>query len=203
MPNVGGAALLEITANVVVTVSIWLAARNDVRTWPTGVAGCSLFTIVFLRNQLYADATLQLFFIVTSLIGWWQWFHPPRPTSTGERPVTNARPRTIVWMAIAAVAATGTYGWLLHRFTDAYRPYLDAAVLALSVIAQSLQMQRKIETWPFWLGVNTLSVVLFASRGLLLTAALYAAYWLNAWYGWWRWDKARMGKITATRTLST
>jgi nicotinamide mononucleotide transporter len=75
---------------------------------------------------------------------------------------------------------------------------MDAAVLALSVIAQCLQMQRKLETWPFWLGVNTLSVGLFASRGLLLTAALYAAYWVNAWYGWWRWQKARTQLLAAT-----
>jgi nicotinamide mononucleotide transporter len=81
------------------------------------------------------------------------------------------------------------YGWLLHRFTNAYLPYIDSAVLSLSVISQCLLMRRKLETWPFWLAVNTVSVALFASRGLLLTAALYAGYWLNAWYGWWRWHR--------------
>jgi len=182
---------LEIAANAVITVSIWLAARNHVYTWPTGILGCALFSVVFLSNQLYADATLQLFFIATSIIGWWQWFHPALPSATGQRPITKARPQTIVWMVIAGIAVTVSYGWLLHKFTNAFMPYMDAAVLALSVIAQCLQMQRKIETWPFWLGVNTLSVGLFASRGLLLTAALYAAYWLNAWYGWWRWQKER------------
>ena len=174
-----------------ITVSIWLAARNHVYTWPTGIFGCALFSVVFLSNQLYADATLQLFFIATSIIGWWQWFHPVLPSTTGQRPITKARPQTIVWMVIAGIAVTVSYGWLLHKFTNAFMPYMDAAVLALSVIAQCLQMQRKIETWPFWLGVNTLSVGLFASRGVLLTAALYAAYWLNAWYGWWRWQKER------------
>jgi nicotinamide mononucleotide transporter len=180
---------LEITANAVMTVSIWLAARNSTHTWPTGVAGCVLFGLVFLHNQLYADASLQLFFIATSLIGWWQWFHAGLPTRARERPITMARPRTISWMTVAAIAVTGGYGWLLHRFTDAYLPYIDSAVLALSVIAQCLLMQRKIETWPFWLAVNTLSVALFASRGLLLTAALYSLYWVNAFYGWWRWRK--------------
>ena len=71
-------------------------------------------------------------------------------------------------------------------------PYMDAAVLALSVIAQCLQMQRKIKNLTLlgsaWI---PLSVGLFASRGLSLTAALYAAYWVNAWYGWWRWRKER------------
>ena len=182
---------LEIAANAVITVSIWLAARNHVYTWPTGIVGCALFSVVFLSNQLYADATLQLFFIATSIIGWWQWFHPALPSTTGQRPITKARPQTTIWMVNAGIAVTVSYGWLLHKFTNAFMPYMDAAVLALRVIAQCMQMQRKIENSPFWLGVKKLSVGLFASRGLLLTAALYAAYWLNAWYGWWRWQKER------------
>jgi len=180
---------LEIAANAVVTVSIWLAARNHAATWPTGIVGCALFSVVFLHNQLYADATLQLFFISTSVIGWWQWFHPALPNTEGQRPITQAKRETLIWMVIAGIVVASAYGWLLHRFTNAFMPYMDAAVLALSVIAQCLQMQRKIETWPFWLGVNTLSVGLFAYRGLTLTAILYAAYWVNAWYGWWRWRR--------------
>jgi nicotinamide mononucleotide transporter len=178
---------LEIVANAVMALSIWLAARNSVQTWSTGIAGCVLFSLVFVRNQLYADATLQLFFIATSLIGWWQWRHPVAPAPAEERPITKARPRTVGWMTFAATVVTLAYGGLLHRFTNAYLPYVDSSVLALSVIAQCLLMQRKMETWPFWLAVNTISVALFFYRGLLVTAALYAAYWLNAWYGWWRW----------------
>jgi nicotinamide mononucleotide transporter len=180
---------LEIVANAVMTWSIWLAARNNVHTWPTGVAGCVLFSVVFIRNQLYADATLQLFFIATSLIGWWQWLHPVLSAGDNERVITRARPPTIFWLTLGAITVTLSYGWLLHRFTNAYLPYVDSSVLALSVIAQCLLMQRKIETWPFWLAVNTISVALFFSRGLLVTAALYAAYWVNAWHGWWRWKR--------------
>jgi nicotinamide mononucleotide transporter len=182
---------LEIAANTIMALSIGLAARNSVHTWPTGVLGCLLFAIIFVHNQLYADATLQLFFIVTSLVGWWQWLHPAQPVDAVVRPISKARPQTLSWMTLAALAVTLLYGWMLHQFTDAYLPYFDSAVLALSVIAQCLLMQRKVDAWPFWLAVNTISVALFASRGLTLTAALYAAYWINAWYGWWRWDKER------------
>jgi nicotinamide mononucleotide transporter len=187
---------LEIGANAVVTVAIWLAARNHPYTWPTGILGCALFCVVFLRNQLYADATLQLFFIATSVIGWWQWFHPESTTTRGQRPITEAKPQTLGWLGLSGIAVTLLYGWLLHRFTNAFMPYMDAAVLALSVIAQCLQMQRKIETWPFWLAVNTVSIGLYEWRGLRLTAVLYAAYWLNAWYGWWRWRREKDLAVT-------
>jgi nicotinamide mononucleotide transporter len=178
---------LEIAANAVTTLSIWLAARNSRHTWSTGIVGCALFGVQFFRTQLYADATLQAFFLVTSVTGWRQWLHAPAGGARAERPVTRARAATLAWMALAAAVVTIGYGALLHRFTDAYMPYVDAAVLALSVVAQCLLMLRKIENWAFWIAVNTLSVPLFASRGLTLTAVLYAAYWFNAWYGLWRW----------------
>ena len=178
---------LEIAANAVTTLSIWLAARNSRHTWSTGIVGCVLFGVQFFRTQLYADTTLQAFFLVTSVLGWWQWLHAPAGAARAERPITRARAGTLAWMALAAAAVTVGYGALLHRFTDAYMPYVDAAVLALSVVAQCLLMMRKIENWAFWIAVNTLSVPLFASRGLTLTAVLYAAYWFNAWYGLWRW----------------
>ena len=189
---------LEIAANAVTTLSIWLAARNSRHTWSTGIVGCVLFGVQFFRTQLYADATLQAFFLVTSALGWWQWLHAPSGAARTERPVTRARAGTLAWMALAAAVVTVGYGALLHRFTDAYMPYVDAAVLALSVVAQCLLMLRKVENWGFWIAVNTLSVPLFASRGLTLTAVLYAAYWFNAWYGLWRWR----GQMRAAAALA-
>lgn len=97
----------------------------------------------------------------------------------------------------AGIAAVVIYGMLLHRWTNAYAPFIDSAVLVFSVIAQFLLMSRRIETWAFWLLVNTVAVPLYYSRGLHLTAVLYAAYWFNAllsWY-WWR-VQARRAAVT-------
>lgn len=181
---------LEVAANLATTVSILLAARNSLHTWWTGIAGCSLFAVLFGQQRLYADAVLQFFFIVTSALGWWRW--------AGGRggvpmPVTRAPRRELVASLAVAVFVTLAYGTALHHWTDAYAPYPDSAVLGVSVVAQWLLMSRRIETWPAWLMVNTIAVPLFASRGLWLTAGLYAAYWCNAWFGWWRWR--RLGAV--------
>ena len=156
---------LEIAANVLSAASIGLAGRNSVHTWWVGIAGCALFAIVFVRTQLYADATLQVFFIATSAVGWWQ----------------------LLLSVRGGVLGGVAYGSLLHFWTDAYAPFLDSLVLSFSVVAQLLLIQRRLETWPTWLLVNTLAVPLFASRGLYVTAALYAAYWINAIVSWRHW----------------
>ncbi len=176
----------EIAANAITALAIFLAARNSVHTWWLGIIGSLIFIVVFYQAKLYADASLQIFFIVTSMIGWRLWLSR---YSAPEVKIQHADVRTLVWMSVAAALVTAVYGSLLHYFTDAYAPYVDSAVLGFSVMAQFLLMQRRIENWWVWIVVNTLSVLLFASRELYLTAGLYAIYWFNAWYGMWHWSR--------------
>lgn len=177
---------LEIAANAIVAASILLAARNSVHTWWTGMIGCALFALLFFEAKLYADVLLQGFFIAASVYGWWHWL---RGDHGREAPVRRTSLRVLLAAAVVAAAAAAGYGALLHRLTDAYAPFIDSAVLAFSVFAQVLLMQRRVETWPVWIVVNTLAVPLYASRGLELTAVLYAAYWVNAWVGWRLWHR--------------
>ena len=178
--------VLEIAANVFATVSIALAGRNSVHTWWTGILGCALFAWLFFETQLYADVTLQLAFIVTSAAGWRWW---ARGAQGGPAPITHAPGAQLALLGAVSIAAALGYGALLHHFTDAYAPFIDSFVLTLSLLAQLLLVRRQSETWPVWIAVNTFAVPLYASRGLTLTAILYAAYWCNAWYGWWRWRR--------------
>ena len=182
--------ILEVAANAVTTLSIYLAVRNSIHTWWTGIVGALLFLILFYFNQLYADSTLQLFFVTTSLMGWWQWKHFAGKKI--DRPISNTTiPIAVLAIGIAASVAIG-YGWLLKNFTNDFMPYVDATVLAGSVIGQVLLMNRKVESWPVWIMVNSLSIGLYYTRGMHITALLYAAYWVNAWYGWHRWKNVEM-----------
>lgn len=189
-------SLLEISANVLAGASILLAGRNSVHTWWTGIIGCSLFAFVFFGKHLYADTVLQGFFVVVSVFGWWQWLHG----SGGDAlPVTDMAARRVTWVVLAGVAGAIAYGLMLHRFTDAYAPFLDSTVLAFSIAAQLLMMRRHVQNWPLWLLVNTIAVPLYASRGLYLTSGLYAVYWINALIAWRHWRHLRDATKTETR----
>jgi len=187
----------EVAANVMVTLSIVLAGRNSIHTWWTGIIGCALFAWVFGEAKLYADVTLQGFFIVSSIVGWWRW-HGNRHAA--PIPVTRASVNTVQIAAAVGALSALAYGALLHRFTDAYAPHIDSVVLSFSVIGQWLMMQRRVECWPFWLLVNIVAVPLYASRELYLTSVLYAFYLLNAlvsWRHWWQLARAETQAQTA------
>ena len=167
----------EIAANALNTAAILLAGRNSVHTWWTSILGCALFGWVFYATQLYADVTLQIFFVVSSVLGWRRWL---RNRAGVELPVRHTSWPVIVALALAGILTTIAYGSLLHRFTSAYAPFLDSVVLAFSVLGTFLLIDRRVESWWCWLIVNTVAVPLYASRGLHLTAVLYVGYWINA-----------------------
>ena len=177
---------LEIAANAFNAASIFLAGRNSIHMWWTTIVGCGLFTYVFFVSKLYADVTLQGFFIVTAGLGWWRWLHGGEGR---ELPVRYSSPQLLLGAGVAGALVTWGYGWLLYRYTDAYAPFVDSTVLAFSVLAQLLLIDRRVENWWLWILVNTIAVPLYASRGLYVTAILYAAFWVNAIVSLRRWRR--------------
>jgi nicotinamide mononucleotide transporter len=177
---------LELGANLFTATAIFLAGRNSVHTWWNGIVGCSLFALLFYQANLYADVLLQVFYIVTSVFGWWKW---ARGAHGDPLPISHADFSSLLWTVPVGIAATAAYGALLHFYTDAYAPFVDSAVLVFSIIGQILLIQRRIENWAFWLLVNSIATPLYFSRGLYLTAVLYAAFWINALASWMWWQK--------------
>ena len=185
----------EVAANALNTASIVLATLNSVHTWWTGIAGCLLFGAVFFVSKLYADVVLQTFFIGASVVGWWKWVGG---RSGVELPVRRCRPAANVALACAGAVGTLAFGWTFRTFTDAYAPFLDSAVLTFSVLGQLLLVARRYESWWCWLLVNTIAVPLYASKGLYLTAVLYAGFWVNAVVALMRWRRlAEAGAASA------
>jgi len=180
----------EIAANAFVAAAIILAGRNSIHTWWTGIIGCGLFALVFFDTKLYADVTLQFFFIVTGIVGWWRWL---RGNNGAELPVRFSPSALIATSGAGAMIVAIGYGLLLQRFTDAYAPFLDSVVLTFSVLGQLLMMERRVENWWCWLVVNTIAVPLYASRGLYVTSGLYGAFWVNAIVSLVRWRRLALG----------
>lgn len=179
--------MLEVAANLFNVASVWFAARNSVHTWWTGIVGCALFAFVFLEARLYGDLTLQVWFVGSCVVGWWRWVRVSGVAE--ERPVSRSSAAGLVGGASAAALFAVVYGTVLSRTTNAAFPIVDSFVLTGSVLAQVLLMERKVETWWFWIAVDLVAVPLYASRGLNLTAAVYAVFLVNAAYGWWAWER--------------
>lgn len=186
---------LEGLASLATAACVVLAVHRNLWQFPMGAVGTALYFFVFLDAGLYSSAMLQIFFFLVQAYGWWYWLRG----DDGKRPPIRRTPGFPLAAGCAIAIGGGVLlSILLEAFTDANVALPDAAIFALSVVAQLLLDRKRLENWPIWIVVNLLSIIVYSSQGLWLTVCLYVFLFFNAFWGWREWLREyRRSKRTA------
>ena len=185
------ASWLEIVAFVLAIAMVMLNMRVNALAWPLAIVSSLLYFALFWSSRLYGDASLQIFFAVIALWGWWQWLRGT--AANGAALQVRTLPARARWALIGALAiAWPATGLFLKTFTNTDVPWWDAFPTAASVIGQWLLGRKYIENWFAWIVVNVVSVGLFAYKGLWLTTLLYSLFIAMSFVGWRAWRKLAM-----------
>ncbi|MFC0552184.1 nicotinamide riboside transporter PnuC [Planotetraspora thailandica] len=155
-------------------LTVWLTVRQHIANWPVGIANVVLLGLVFLSAGLYADASLQIVYVLLGLYGWWQWLYG----GAGGARLTVSRTGLAewCWLVVAGAAATAALTVVLARWTDSVVPFWDALTTALSLMATYGQCRKLLESWWLWITVDVIYIPLYAYKGLYLTSALYLIF---------------------------
>ena len=194
---------LELIATASGLLSVWLAVRNSVLTWPVGLVNVVGFGLLFYRFRLYSDVLLQVFFFLSSLYGWYGW----RARLAGPAlPISRLTSRQRGGILFLILAGTQAQCWLMLRAPAVFpllfpepaaHPYPDALTTVASVVATLLLARRKLESWWCWVLVDVVAIYVYFSRGILLVAWEYVVFLGMAVVGGIHWYYAH------TRSTST
>lgn len=179
---------LEVLACVIALAMVGCNIREIHWGWPLAIVSSLMYFLVFWRSRLYGDALLQVFFAVVAGWGWWQWLRGKLPDGSAlhvERLTRRGWTKTLVTAALLWPVT----GLFLFTFTDTDVPWWDAFPTALSLVGQFLLGRKYIENWLVWIAVNTVSVALFAYKGLWLTVGLYVVFIALSVVGWREWKQ--------------
>jgi nicotinamide mononucleotide transporter len=130
-------------------VSVWLSVRQNIWSWPTAIINVGLYSVLFVREKLYADAGLQVIYLVLSVYGWYEWKYGGENRT--ELHVSRLTPTLAATLGAIGVAGSLALGTFLHRNTDASLPYLDATLSVFSLIAQWMMTRKIVENWALWI----------------------------------------------------
>jgi nicotinamide mononucleotide transporter len=166
---------LEMIAVLFTLANVWLAIKENIWTWPAGIASVLLYLVVFWRTHLYLNAGLQIIYFVLSIHGWYEWLHGG--VNKTELTITKASSRMWTVLMSAGVALTLLLLWLLRLTThDASLPIWDAVTTAFSIVGQYMLNMKIVENWLIWAIVDVIYVVMFIDQKLYPTAVLYAFF---------------------------
>jgi nicotinamide mononucleotide transporter len=155
-------------------VTVWLLVRQHILNWPLGILNVLLLMLVFYSAGLYADASLQIVYVLLGLYGWWAWLHGG--TDRGHLVVRTTAPAEWVGLAVAGVVLTAVLWFFLAELTGSTVPLADAATTALSLLATYGQSRKLVENWWLWIVADLIYIPLYGYKDLWLTAILYVAF---------------------------
>jgi len=191
--------ILELAAVLVGVTCVFLAGRERVLNFWFGYLNIALLALLFFTKHLYFSLALQPICLVINTIGLYRWTHPKtgEENSQNELKITHISNSRIFRYAVFSVLLGLVLGWAMQQtgilwpeaFPPATRPYLDAFVVTVTLMAQYLSAQKYLECWWCWIVVNTTNIILYLLAGLVVLPCVSACYLVLAIMGLLSWRK--------------
>jgi nicotinamide mononucleotide transporter len=179
---------LEWCGVVTGILCVWLAAKNNILSWPIAIISVLIYIVIFYNAKLYADMGLQVYFFIMNVYGWYFWSNNKNQDEASS-PVLSISKKEIIISIVAVIAFSYIIGTLLHRNTDASFPFIDSFCTACSLVAQVFLARKVMENWLIWIFVDIIYVGVYFSKDLYATGLMYALYVYIAAVGYTDWRK--------------
>jgi len=181
--------------------------RRRVWAWPVGIVGNVLLFTVFIAATVDVDAQVplfgqagrQVFFIITSVYGWYRWNEVRSARGGGDdRPAitprwATARERTAY--LLASVAAILVVQWVFSALGAGWPAprwyfWCDAWIFVGSMLATYAMARGWNDFWLAWIAVDLVGVPLLWHSGYYPTAVLFVVYGALVVWGFVVWLRA-------------
>lgn len=188
---------VELLGFITGALCVWAVARQKTWNWPVGIVNNLAFIVLFLGVGLYADAFLQVIFAIIAVYGWYNWTRGAKNTELkNDLPIRNLTDNELIWGFTAIILGTVLVGAALSFATNSTVPIPDAFILAASLAATYGQAKKIFQHWYVWIAVDVVSIPLYFSKGLALTAILYVGFLGLCIYGLIDWKKSMKAQET-------
>ena len=181
----------EIVGNLFGLASAIGGMRRQVWAWPVGIIGNALLFTVFFDlgftahggQVLFGQAGRQVFFIVTSVYGWWAWQRNRAGKGAGTPAVqprwgTNTERLGLLGFWVIAVIFVQ---WITRDIgvgfpAPSWYFWADAWIFVGSIVATFAMARGLNEFWLAWIAVDLVGVPELIHFEYYPSAALYAIY---------------------------
>ena len=179
---------LEITAVLFAILYLVLAIRENIWCWLCAMVSTAIYVWLFIGARLYMESVLNIFYFIMAIYGWFVW----RSGDSDKQalPVSVWSAVTHLTAVLMIIVLTAVSGYALASFTDAAYPYVDSATTFAAIWATFLVARKVLENWWYWLLIDAVSILIYWSRGLELTALLFVVYVVMIPFGLVSWTRS-------------
>lgn len=167
--------------------SVIFSRMENILVYPVGMINTAIYIYLYLTHGLYADASVNFYYTVMSVVGWIMWTRK----KDGHQALALTKSSGRDWrdaLLFFSVAWLLLYV-LLHKFTPSTVPVADSFTSAAAFTGMWLMNKKKLENWIWWIITDLASVPLNFSKHLAFTAFQYTVFLVLAVMGYITWKK--------------
>lgn len=151
--------------------------------WFFGIGNAAAYVYISVEYQLFIQAILQGIYVFFGAYGFWAW-GIEKHAQVQEWQLK----KHLFATCIAAVLAL-VLGHQVQEWTDQNMAYLDAFISVFALLATYLTAHHILENWYYWIGINLISIVLFSSQELYITAGMFLVNLGMSLWGLYQWKR--------------
>jgi nicotinamide mononucleotide transporter len=178
---------LEFIAVITGIASVVFSRKENILVYPVGMISTGIFIFLYITHGLYADASVNFYYTVMSVIGWVMW----STKADGKNKLVITASSTKDWknsLLFFLACWIILYG-LLSRFTDSTVPIADSFTSAAAFTGMWLMNKKKLENWTWWIITDLASLPLNYYKHLVFTSFQYLVFLILAIMGYISWRK--------------
>jgi nicotinamide mononucleotide transporter len=212
---------IEVFGAVTGILYVFLEIKQNLWLWPVGIITSAVYIWIFFTGKLYADTSLQVYYLAISVLGWYWWIRKKSarvgvgetedsgknsPLEGGQGDVSSYNSgstqltvhrvnlKTTITLSAIFCVLYFILWFILSHLTDSPVPAADSFITSLSIVATWMLARKIYEHWYLWIVVDAFASVLFITRHLYPTVLLYIVYCIMSFAGLIEWKKSLLNK---------
>ena len=184
--------VIEIIAILSGITSVWFSKKENIWVYPSGLIGTILYVYISIEGDLYGEATVNLFYTIMSIYGWYNWLRKDQQ----KNQIVNIRfsDKKEVWIQLAFfniiyLIIYFSLSFIKEYFNPGAIPWADALASAAAFTGMWMMTRKKVESWIWWIITNLASIPLYFVKGYTFTAGYYTVLLVLAVWGLASWRK--------------
>jgi nicotinamide mononucleotide transporter len=179
---------IEILATITGFVYLIFSIKGKKLLWPFGLLTSLLYVYVFFTSRIYADMSINIYYVVVSVYGWVHW-SSNKNLKSKELLFSRIKLKDILILGIITLLLFIIIAYILTKYTDSDVAIIDALLTAASITATWMLARKILEHWIIWVFVDSISIGLYVYKGLFPTVILFLFYTILAVVGYFEWLK--------------
>ena len=181
--------ILELIAIFFGLLSVWLAKKNNILVFPTGIINTGIYVYLLWKWDLLGDMIINFYYVVMSVYGWYHWSRKKGEQNQYEIAIASKKDWFYSFYIFTAtiLLVVGVY-LFFGKFTH-WTSYVDTFVTGIFFAGMWLMARRKIENWLFWIIGDIISIPMYFVKGYTFTSIQYLIFTIIAFYGYQEWKK--------------